>query len=328
MSDVNKPTSPRAGEGATSARCVKLACGDCKLVSITVIRNATQTNVTGAKNWAAVKKATDAVIVQATTTPNTQVCWDAIAWSGDTGTAVPGHPNQRALSRSVSKKLHIGASLEGASDFLEVWVIWADIEVKIGDGDTLDSGNDSSGLAAGHKWPAALGGGNKLGPISSIDTGLVYSYVVGKMQAKAILSPPGIEDIVKSGWSMRRKKTIKGYSNGTQYRTTGVDDDDTSYADWVDNDPKSGTSKGEIYDLDAPGCDVATAANMDRTHEVYKNFKQYVTVTLDSEQICSEDKAWSYQVWIDLDKATGKVEKNSLSLSHITIPTTPHYAAR
>jgi len=82
-----------------------------KLVRLTVIQNATQTHVTGAKNWATVKKSTDDVIVEATTTPNNnEEEWKQINWSGDSGTAVPGKPNQRKLSRSTSKKYHVEAN--------------------------------------------------------------------------------------------------------------------------------------------------------------------------------------------------------------------------
>lgn len=82
------------------------------LNSLTVIRNATQTNVTGAKNWATVKQSTGDVIVKVTTTPNTSDAWKMITWSGDTGSAVPGHLNQRSLSRAASQKLHVEAALE------------------------------------------------------------------------------------------------------------------------------------------------------------------------------------------------------------------------
>ncbi|MEO7595173.1 MAG: hypothetical protein ABI134_28405, partial [Byssovorax sp.] len=104
-------------------------CPLCKLVSIKVVSNATQTNVTGAKNWACVKKASDDVIVEATTTPNDDATWKQITWSGDTGSAVPGKANQRKLSRATSKKLHIEAALGGVTDSLEVWILWAQVTI-------------------------------------------------------------------------------------------------------------------------------------------------------------------------------------------------------
>jgi len=97
------PANPRTGSGAaTPSNRPTGACPPaCKLVSLKVVRNATQTNVKGAKNWACVKKNTDDVIVEATTVPNTDDCWKKINWSGDTGDAVPGRPNQRKLSRAT-----------------------------------------------------------------------------------------------------------------------------------------------------------------------------------------------------------------------------------
>lgn len=326
----NGSSSNSGPSTSTPPNCANPPCPpSCVLVSLTVIINATQTNVTGAKNWATVKKATDDVIVEATTTPNTEACWNQIAWSGDAGSPVPGHPNQRKLSRASSRKFHVEASLGGVSDHVDVWVLWADLVVAIGAGDTIDTGNDATGLAAGHNWPAMLGGGNKLGPISCEGTTLTYAYTIGKIQAKATLTPAGIEDVVsRSVWQMKRKRTNKSWDNGV-LASNHVDVDDNSHAEWIDVDPKSGTSTREIYDLDAPGCSaklVGTAIT--RTSEYYINFRQFVTVTLDTELQCSDDKLWSYEAQIDTDKASGKVEKNVLRLSHIAIPGSPHYSTR
>jgi hypothetical protein len=323
--------SPKTDSGAATPACdpAKGPCPcPCTSISLKVIRNATQSNVIGAKNWAAVKKATDEVIVEATTSPNSEDCWKLINWSGDAGS--PGDkPNQRKLSRATSKKFHIAAEVCGHKDELDVWIIWADLDIKIGTGDTIDAGNDAPGLAPGHKWPSELGGGNNLGPISKEGTSLTYAYTIGKIQAKATLSPAGVEDVVaRTAWLMRRKRTNKAFDNGV-ISDDSTDKNDTSSADWVDLDPKSGSSTREIYDLDAPGCSaklVGTAIN--HTSEYYINFKQWVAVTLDSEAVCSDEKLWSYQARIDADKAASKVEINELRLSHITIPAGAHYPTR
>src|SRR5829696_3732421 len=150
---TNRSESEKGPNTSKPPNCVDEKCEPtCKLVSLTVIRNATQTNVTGAKNWACVKKSTDDVIVEATTTPNTEECWKKINWSGDSGTDVPGHPNQRKLSRTAAKHYHVEAELGGVKDHVDVWVLWADLVVTIGATDTIDTGNDAPGLAAGHKW--------------------------------------------------------------------------------------------------------------------------------------------------------------------------------
>src|SRR6266446_379416 len=336
-----QPTKKRKSEagpkGAKRLKTNKEECEpECKLVKLTVILNATQTNVTGAKNWACVKKATDDVIVQATTTPDNEACWKKINWSGDVGAEVTGKPNQRKLSRAAAKHYHVEAELGGVKDHVDVWVLWADLVVTIGAADTIDTGNDASGLAARHKWPAMLGGGNNLGPIASESTTLTYAYTIGKIQAKATLSPPGIEDVVRTNWKVKRKVTSRGWDNGGHYSgATWVagpsvadnDKDDTSGREWTDLDPCSGISNREIYDLDAPGCSVALAGTtIHHTSEYYGNFTQSVTVTLDTEVQCSEDKLWSYTAWVDADKATDKVENNQLSLLHIPIPGASHYS--
>lgn len=329
LAGCNNSDSHSGPSAPTPPACATPPCPTpCQLVSLTVIQNATQTNVTGAKNWAAVKKATDEVIVQATTTPNTDACWNQIVWSGDSGSAVPGHANQRKLSRASSRHFHVVASLGGVSDHVDVWVLWADLVVTIGAGDTIDTGNDASGLAAGHKWPAALGGGNKLGPISCEGTTLNYGYTIGKMQAKATLTPAGIEDVVRRTWHMKRTKTKKAFDNGI-LTSSATNAADTSGAAWVDEDPKSGTSTREIYDLDGPGCSNTLPGTMVKhTAEIYENFVQYVSVTLDAEVRCSDDKQWSYVAQVDVDKASGKVEKNELSLSHVVIPAGSKYQPR
>ncbi|MCP4250650.1 MAG: hypothetical protein GY778_26715 [bacterium] len=304
------------------------AGGAMTLTGLTVIQNATQTNVTGAKNWATVKKSSDGVIVEATTAPNTPEAWKKIKWSGDSGAAVSGHDNQRKLSRSAAKKYHVVAELGGTQKDLDVWVIWTNLVVTKGSTDTIDTGNDATGLAAGHKWKAADGGGNKLGPIDCQTTSLTYAYAVGSMQAKATLQPAGIENVVRSHWHMRRKATAKGFDNGvkTADQTDGVDDSDAA---WVDVDPKSGTSTREIYDLDQPGCSVAlSGTTINHTSETYANFTQYVTVTLDSDYKCSDDVLWSYEARVDVDKTSGKVERNRLRLSHIAWPPSRHYSTK
>src|SRR5215510_6586641 len=101
-----------------------------KLVRLTVVQNATQKNVNGQKNWAAVKKSAAHVIVEATTAPkNNNEEWKQLRWSGDTGDPVPGMPNRRKLSLAVSRKYHVEATLGGVKDNVDVWILWATIEI-------------------------------------------------------------------------------------------------------------------------------------------------------------------------------------------------------
>lgn len=319
------PSPPKAGGNCGSnQQCTT----DCKLVNLTVIHNATRTNVIVAKNWACVKSATDDVIVEATVTPDTDACKQAVAWSGDAGTAVPGHPNQRSFSRSAARHYHVQASLGGVSDTVDIWVVWVDLTITCGTGDTLDAGNDASFVAAGHSWPAIMGGGNNLGAMSSLGTSLTFCFTVGKMQAKGVLAPAGVEDAVsRSAWHLKRKATANSWDNGV-VGIAWVDHPDLSHPFALDEDPKSGSSTREIYDIDAPGCSTVLFLAINRTSEVYANFTQWATVTLDAESRCSDEKPWSYKAQVDADLATGQVQFNAVSTSAIAIPAAPHYATR
>ena len=58
-----------------------------KLVKL-IVDGATQQNVTGAKNWAAVKNAGGLVTAEATTSPRNSVDeWKQLVWGGDKGEA-------------------------------------------------------------------------------------------------------------------------------------------------------------------------------------------------------------------------------------------------
>ena len=54
------------------------------------------------------------------THPNTPEVWEKIVWSGDdVGKPVRGRPNQRAITRSLSRQLRVTAELGGTTD----WVV-------------------------------------------------------------------------------------------------------------------------------------------------------------------------------------------------------------
>ncbi len=222
-----------------------------------------------------------------------------------------------------------------------VTAIWATISIKYQAAESIDGGNGATELDEGN-WPAYAGGGKNLGGIDHDGTpGLTYAYSIGKIEAKAVLSPEGIEDQGLT-WHWRRKVTAKSWDNGGNYLLAAWDEgpainlsnfNDTIYPQMTDLDPKSGSSTREIYDLDAPGCSCCLGpgtATIYYTSEVYANFRQYVTVEINgTEPQCSADALWSYQARIDMDKPAGsRVELNQLQLSHITIPSDPHYSKR
>lgn len=303
------------------------------MTGLTIKSGATQVNVTGATNWAAVKSATGEAIAEVSIDPDTPEAAQAVIWS-PAGEAVAGYPKRRSFSLATPQHVPVtakGTDSPQSSKSLDLWVLWCDITITMAATDEIDSGNDAAKLAANHSWPNMLGGGNKLGKEDhDANATLTYAYTVGKIQAKGTLAPDGIEDVITNdAWKIRRKVTMTGFDNGTK-TLERADADDPSNAGWKDLNPKSGTSTREIYDLDAPGCSVKLPGiSIDHTAEIYANFTQWVTVTLDSEVRCSDEKTWSYEARIDVDKANGKVEANALSATPISpVPSTARYPAR
>src|SRR5262245_11536455 len=99
-----------------------------KIVKLTVIENATQKNVTGASTWAAIRKKSSAVTIEATTTPDNASEWKAIKWSG--GNAVKDKPNRRTIACDASGHHVVTAELGGAKLSLDVWVVSATIKIE------------------------------------------------------------------------------------------------------------------------------------------------------------------------------------------------------
>ena len=149
------------------------------------------------------------------------------------------------------------------------------------------------------------------------------------MQAKATLTPDGIEDVIdRNAWRMRRTRTFTAFDDGHKSTDPYGDYPDPSGSDYMDLDPKSGSSVREIYDLDGPACSTVWGTNITHTAETYANFKQWAAVMLDQELVCSDVKLWSYQARVDVDKDDNEVELNEMHLFHIPIPAVPHYSKR
>jgi hypothetical protein len=308
-SSSKKTTSASGPSASDSPKTCKKDCPDeCKLVSLTVIENATQTNVTGTKNWAAIKKSTDDVIVEATTTPSTEGCWSQISWSGDSGDAVPGKPNQRKLSRSASKKLHVQASLGGVSDSVDVWILWA----------TVTNNTSNTTPANAVQFGSRYDGTENLGA-RSYDSG---KAAVGKIVPEAVITPAGVHDVVKSGWEFKRERMTHDWNDGAKdsegegstdyWNTTWIDD--TSFASFQKLTPDS-TDK--IYDRDAPN--MTSFGSTDA--ESYNNFREWIKWGGDD---CSDKAEWHWQArW--KKSASPQIELKDVGSGSITLPTKSHY---
>jgi hypothetical protein len=319
-----------------------------ELVSITVTSGATQKGLAApaGQNWAAVKtKAGDTVVVTATVKPNTADVAKMIKWTG-------GKPAADNLSATVDKgtsamtpvTAQIGTA---AAQEVDIWIIWADVTIQLTD--NLAKDNDCKLLTdnAG-KWPDNLGGGTGLGAIDhDAVAALTYGYTVGRMQATGKLTPAGIGKVVSTtGWKLNRTREDVGWDNGGHYTgatwaagpsiqdAAGTSDISAGGADSRTWDPTSGGKVDTIYTIDAPGCScVLPGITINHTSEIYVNFTQWVSVTLDAETICSSNAIWSYQAQVDGDKAAGKrIDLNKLDTAAIDIAARikagPNYAMR
>jgi hypothetical protein len=313
---------------------------------LTILSNsATQIDAT---NWAAVMT-NDYVTLQAVLSDTNALPF--LTWSGG-GQAVPGNPLQWQVSKATSQETTVTASLGSSNLSLNVWVIWANLTINTST--TLDPDDKASILDNGN-WPtpsspnysiygAALGGGNTLGPINCLsDSNLTYAFTVGRIEAKATLTPAGVGSLLTTNWDLRRTSIVVAWDNGghyplNQYGNTngpwtsgpaisnpspGVDDTSQPFAKYLI------ATNGDIFDLDAPGCSIDLAGtNIIHTAEVYDNFFEYATVNLGGHiQTCSTSNVWSYTAQIDID-STNEVPLNAVSASLITIPSSPHYSER
>ncbi len=295
-----------------------------KLVKLTVAENATQKNVIGAKNWAAVKQNSAYVIVEATTAPKNNLDeWKQIQWSAGSGETVPGNPNRRKLSLIVSKKYHVEAKLGGVSDYVDVWVLWATIEI-------LTKGKRPSNAAPFD--PGMRDNTEKLGAViykslasSVIDEKSDPPVFVdnmgasGKVVPVATLTPKGVNQVVKAGWTLERQVWSHNWIDGV--RAPNTNDNwtrDTSKPNYLRLEPDV---DDKIYDLDGP--DIRWGQF---SYETYNNFRQWVEWNAEK---CSDYAPWYWQARWSLNKDLSKqITLNELSTGNIKLPSNPHFPAR
>ncbi len=241
-----------------------------KLVKLTVVDNATQKNVSGAKNWAAIKNISSSVMVEVTTSPNNSPEeWKLIKWAG--GEAVDGRPNRRKVSLAISRKHHVEAKLGGLSDFIELWVLWATVEI-------LTKGTRPKNAAPFD--PGTRDNTDKLGAVtydsltSSVvdeNTGVFVTNkgASGKVAPVARISPLGVNTVVKAGWTFEREVWSQNWIDGVKASSSKDKwTPDTSEARYLRLTP-DGDDK--IYDLDAPDMRWGNSH-----YETYNNFRQWI----------------------------------------------------
>ncbi len=286
------------------------------LMKLTIVQGATQKNVSGPKNWVAVKKASSVLIEALTAPKNSPEEWKQIQWSGDSGEAVPNFPNRRKLSLATSKKYHIEAKLGTGSDSIDLWVVWATVEIvtkgpRPANAPPFDAGMRDNTQTLGPVTYESLSS-------SVIDekAGIFVTNMgaSGKMTAVGTLSPKGINQVAKAGWTFNRQVWSHNWSDGK--KAQGWNDNwtkDPSLPEHLKLTPDDGD---QIYDVDGP--DVRWGQF---TSETYNRFRQWIEW---NGERCSDDAPWHWQARWKLDKDMSKqITLNELNPGDMTLPDKP-----
>lgn len=316
-SSPSDPTTEPAREcDETSQPCPHAG----RLTNLTVLAGARQDGVEGQDRWATARHATEAVVIEATTEPNTRQVWEQLRWSGDAGEAVSGHPNRKRLSRSNSTVLRPAVSLAGATESLEIWVLGATIEIQSRGRVPRNAAPFHAASVSGRVEP---GLGADLGPITYESwVGHIYPgdrYVQnmgarGKIVAVATLTPAGVHNVVTSGWTLRRERWTRQWSDGRpgDQTTTGWDDDTSSH-EFLRLTPDA---NDRIYDTDGPNIRWGTSS-----YEIYHNFRQ--RVEWHSER-CSDYGPWYFRVrWRAHPNQSRQIILNEVGSGQRPLPENP-----
>ncbi|MDB5342083.1 MAG: hypothetical protein JWP89_460 [Schlesneria sp.] len=175
------------------------------------------------------------------------------------------------------------------------------------------------------------GSGKSLGPIDKwTNPKLTYKDAGTRIEARALLSPSGVGEIIPIGkLTFKRKLNSIAWFNGGHYiggswvagpSDVQVNADDDSATEFLDVNPAENDS---LFDLDIPRFGVPPQYH---TCEMYASFVQYVTIKACGSGVqCSADFPWSYRLRIDYDKANNKVDLNDVKTSAIDLPDKPFY---
>ena len=274
-----------------------------KVVSITVISGATQTNVTGDSNWAAVWDDTPGadVIIEVTLDPNTDAAAAVVTWTGGDPVTFPVNmPRQRKVSKGTSAKTTVNATCGSSSAELDVWILLATVTIQM----------------AGTTPPNAVQFGNLLDQTENLGA---VSYdggakAAGKDVAIGQLSPPGVHAVVDSGWTFKRDKWSHKFYDAVASVFDTNWNDDTSLPEFQILIPDS---DDRIYDTDGPTIGLVVFNNCG---EIYTNFRQWVE--WNGQIAVMQFAYWSWKAKKKVGAMPEEVILKQLSGSLITLPDT------
>ena len=209
-------------------------------------------------------------------------------------------------------------SLGGVSQAVDIWVLWATVEILI-------KGRRPAGAAPFD--PGARDASDNLGPVTYVS---LSSSVIdekagifvenmgasGKVAPVATLSPKGVSAVVGGGWKIEREVDTRNWIDGVPTdQTTKAWTKDTSKPTYLRLKPDTGD---KIYDLDAP--DIRWGL---QSSETYNNFRQWVTW---NGTTCSDYALWFWQARWFLNRDQAKqITLNDLQAKNLTLPTKPVY---
>ena len=323
-------------------------CGESTSIDIAVASLESLDVLSGAwwwsgPDWYTVKTASsNEVLIEATLYPNDNyIATQKLSWTGG-GSAVLDHPRQQSVDKTVPSKISVSALFCYDFKTINVWIVWVELTINISTNGTIDGGNDAEFLN-NHSFPYEFGGGNNLGAIDCLSYTNLENYTMGRMQAKAILKPDGIVDLLgKYGWSMDRHVWCIGWNNAGHYvpgdtnwcsgpdpriTTPQEGTNDSSLSEFADNQPDTGSSTNEIFDLDGPGCPPEEAIK--NTYQFHANYNQYVRLYVADPPeyaVISDYVPWSYIGLVDLHNTNNTVVTNQLRNYHIALPTNSVYS--
>jgi hypothetical protein len=271
----------------------------------------------GGTNWAVVKTPTNNyVIVQAAfnytndwfvTNATLQAeAGAAIQWKG--GEPVPGNLLQRLVTKTNSVETTVTASLGSSSASLNVWVIWATINI-LTNGPTPanaqglwtnldDIGSFDSDLSQ-HCPGIILGVQNYYTNLYLLTGNGVGYSAYGKVCIVATVGPIGVHTLVTNGsWTINQNKQVHEFKDGHQ------NPDSQLYSDnWTEDNPHPwrkiqtlGTND-DLYAIDAPYIGERSDGSTN-SYEIHQNYKDYV---MWGDQICSDTNyIWHFEAaWKD-----------------------------
>jgi len=281
--------------------------------------------------------------------PDEQYVWGGMAHGNTTQeTSVIAF---NTVSPAINQPFMVSVTCCDTTKFIQIIVFDADIVIALSTNTSISTGNDAANVLPHHRWPKDyFDGENQLGRLGhyanqSLLTptlGMGPSTCIGRMQATTLLRPTGmgmylgaIEGEAPYLLTSKRDRRTKIFHNGGTYTgaplhwenaPTVENTIDTSHASWQDQNPLSGNSSNEIYDLDAPG----TPALIYKTFEYYTNFRQWAEIGMygRSHKITS-DKYWRYYVNIDatvgVDNIIDSYELKEITAAEYTDDPPKHY---